>query len=268
MNSKTRIAVITGGNRGLGFEICRQLGKYAIKIIFTARSSKNGEKARLELEKQGIDAEVFVMDVRNSERVKALADHLQTHYGGLDILVNNAAIAKSTFDQIEVVHETIDTNVFAVIDICEQLLPLMRKEGCVVMVSSSQGFRSFLSPLLRSRFDRLCTVNDIHVLMKEFVQDVLEGKHEQKGWPPSTYRVSKLALNKLTQILGDDFKAHGNPKKILINAVDPGWINTEMGGANAPKTVEEGADTPVWLTLLKDEERQGDLYLDRQRVDW
>ncbi len=264
----TRTAIITGGNRGLGFEICRQLGNRGVKIILTSRSAQRGEQAMLELAANGVAAEVFVMDVRDPDRVEALADYLQSNHDGLDILVNNAAVAMSKLDQRDVAQETIDTNVFAPVAISDRLMPLMRERGRIVMVSSQQGKRSFLSSSLLTRFDAEQTVDGMLAMMREFVVDVLAGTYESKGWPASTYRVSKLVLNKITQILAKDLTASGNPKRILVNAVDPGWIQTEMGGPEAPRTPEEGAEAPVWLALLDDDGPQGGFYHDRTIVDW
>lgn len=267
MATPTRVALVTGGNRGIGFEICAQLGEAGVHVVLTSRVPERGQEARDQLAARGLAVEAFTLDVCDAAGIEALARHLEATHGGLDMLVNNAGVAMSGFDA-EVVRVTVDTNFSAPLALYERLLPIMRPGGRVVMVSSGMGDRSALSEDLAARFDGDLTRAELIALMGEFVDDVVQGRHEAKHWPSSAYRMSKLGLNKLTEILAAELDAAGNPKRILVNAACPGWVRTEMGGPHAPTSPEEGADTPVWLALLGDDGPQGGFFRERQPITW
>lgn len=267
MTNPARIAVVTGGNRGIGFEICRQLGKQGVHVVLTSRTADSGEKACAELAGDGVTAEAFTLDVRDADGVAALVEHVKSRHGGLDILVNNAGVAMSGFDE-EVARVTMNTNVFAPVAIYDQLLPLMRPGGRVVMVSSGMGERSFLSEALAARLDGETTRDGVLAMMREFVDDVAAGTHESKGWPSSAYRMSKIALNKLTEVIGAELDEADDDRGILINAACPGWVRTDMGGPHATRTPAEGAETPVWLALLGEDGPQGGFFRDGKPVSW
>ena len=147
--------------------------------------------------------------------------------------------------------------------VTEALLPLMREDGTVVMVSSGMGELSCVSPALQGRF--LAPDLDLpalSALMREFVDDVAHHRHREHGWPSSAYRVSKVGLNALTRVL-----AREHPK-LRINAVCPGWVRTDMGGRSAPREVREGAASIVWAALLRPNGPTGGFFRDGQPIDW
>src|SRR6266542_1594049 len=238
--SKKRLAVVTGANRGIGHEIARQLAAAGVEVIATSRDPQQGRAVAKEL---GVRA--FALDVTDDKSIDVLASELRD---GLDILVNNAGVAKNGFD-VYVVKQTLGVNFFGAMQVTERLLPLLRADARIVMVSSGMGELSSLSRELRARFDDpSLTKSELVVLMESFVDDVAAGIHGEKGWPTSAYRVSKVGVNALTRILARELR--DDPRRIFVNAACPGWVRTDMGGRSAPRSPEECARTPVWLALL------------------
>ncbi|MFQ5694342.1 MAG: SDR family oxidoreductase [Nitrospinota bacterium] len=232
---KEKVAVVTGGNRGIGLEVCRQLAAKGVTVVLTARDEEKGRRACEALGGKGLGVLFHRLDVTDGRSVRDLARRLQKEFGGLDILVNNAGVLidrdRSGLNvDMEAVRETMETNVYGPWRLCQALVPLMRKRrgGRIVNVSSYMG-------AIRN----------------------LGG-----GYP--AYRLSKAALNALTLILADELRG----TKILVNSMTPGWVRTDMGGRSAPRSVEEGADTAVWLALLPDGGPTGKFFEDRKVVPW
>jgi carbonyl reductase 1 len=256
--STSRLALVTGANRGIGYEIVRQLAAEGVEVVATSRSPDEGKHAA-----QQLGVRYFPLDVTRRESIDALAEHLRD---GLDILVNNAGISMKGFDA-DVVRGTLAVNYWGAKNVTDRLLPLVRSHGRIVMVSSGMGELSSVSAQLRARFlDPTLTVQELNVLVESFVGDVVAGVHGDKGWPSSAYRVSKIALNALTRILARDLAP--DPRHILVNAVCPGWVRTKMGGASAPRSPEQGARTPVWLALLPDGGPSGGFFRDQRTIAW
>jgi NAD(P)-dependent dehydrogenase (short-subunit alcohol dehydrogenase family) len=239
MNYTTKIAVVTGANRGLGFETCRQLGKQGIKVILTSRDENKGKTAAGKLQSEGLDVSYYQLDVSNSESIKRLAEFIKSEFGKLDILVNNAGIMLDYYENtddsifntnVDTLRKTMDTNVYGLLLLCQALIPLMKKHnyGRVVNVSSGAG--------------QLTDMNS--------------------GYP--TYRISKTSINALTRIFANELKRNN----ILVNSVCPGWVKTDMGGSNAPRSLAEGVDTIVWLATLPDGSPTGGFFRDRQPIAW
>ncbi len=257
MSSK-KLAVVTGANRGIGYEIARQLAAEAVEVVATSRNRDEGEAAARKL-----GVRHFPLDVTRPESIESLAEHVRD---GVDILVNNAGISMKGFDA-HVARATLATNFWGAKNVTDRLLPLIRKGGRIVMVSSGMGELSSLSPALRGRFlDPLLTEGGLAELVESFVRDVESGTHGEKGWPSSAYRVSKVALNALARILAR--RLASDPRGILVNAVCPGWVRTNMGGPGASRSPEEGARTPVWLALLPSDGPTGGFFRDRRTIDW
>ncbi|MBW4575509.1 MAG: SDR family oxidoreductase [Aphanothece sp. CMT-3BRIN-NPC111] len=239
MNTTKKIAVVTGANRGLGFETCRQLAKQGIKVILTSRDEAKGKAAVEKLQADGLDVAYHKLDVTNPESIEDLAQFIKNEFGKLDILVNNAGIVldplgepdNSIFNaNVDTLRKTMDTNVYGPLLLCQALIPLMKPHnyGRVVNVSSGAG--------------QLSEMNT--------------------GYPG--YRISKTSLNALTRIVANELKG----TNILVNAVCPGWVRTDLGGPNATRTVEQGADTIVWLATLPDDGLTSGFFRDRQPIDW
>jgi NAD(P)-dependent dehydrogenase (short-subunit alcohol dehydrogenase family) len=237
---KQQIALVTGSNRGIGFEIVKQLAMKKIEVILTSRNSDNGEAAVRKLARDGVKKVVAMeLDVTNQVSADNLLDKVEKTFGRLDILVNNAAIlidreeVAASNANLESVKATLETNLIGAWRMCKAFVPLMKKNGYgrIVNVSSGSG---------------------------EFEYMATSGGY----WP--AYSVSKASLNALTVMLASELKG----TNILVNAVCPGWVRTDMGGSNATRSVEEGADTPVWLATLADGGPTGHNYYDKKQISW
>jgi NAD(P)-dependent dehydrogenase (short-subunit alcohol dehydrogenase family) len=232
-----RVALVTGGNRGIGLEICRQLGRRGdIHVVLTARNEAKGKAAAARLRENGADVEFRGLDVTSEKDIRALVDWLAASHGRCDILVNNAGIvadprgSRVLDSKLATYRETLDTNLLGPLLLAQALVPLMKKNryGRIVNISSGQG-----------------QLADMGV-----------------GTP--AYRISKTALNALTRTLAAELQGSG----ILVNSACPGWVRTDMGGPGAPRTVEQGADTPVWLATLPDGGPTGGFFRDRKPIAW
>ncbi|MCR4336853.1 MAG: SDR family oxidoreductase [Candidatus Omnitrophica bacterium] len=240
--TKTKIAVVTGGNRGIGFEVCRQLAQQGILVILTSRDQVAGIEAAETLQRQGLPVRFRALDVTHAANIVELKNFLEKEFGRCDILVNNAGIfpdAKSADTEefpsffhakIKTIEEAMTTNVYGPILLCQALVPLMRKNqyGRIVNMSSGMG--------------QLTGMNG--------------------GYP--AYRISKTAINTVTRIVNDELQG----ENILINSMCPGWVKTRMGGAGATRSVEQGADTAVWLAALPDGGPTGKFFRDREEIAW
>ncbi|EYF07541.1 SDR family oxidoreductase [Chondromyces apiculatus] len=260
-----RTALITGGNRGIGFEVARQLGQKGVRVILTSRDDAAGKAAAEKLTAEGGQVTHEPLDVTRDDSARALAERLGAAQGGLDILVNNAGAMRQGFNA-DIARDTIETNFFGPLRVTEALLPLLRPGARIVMVSSGLAERDKLGPALKERFHQPFTRDEIVAHMRRFVDAVAAGKHAAEGWPSSAYVVSKLGLNALTDHLARELDAAGHG--ILCNAVCPGWVRTDMGGPSANRSVEEGADTPVWLATAPEHRHQGGIFRDRKPVPW
>lgn len=261
-----RIAVVTGGNKGIGFEICRQLAQRGLHVALTSRDPAKGKTAAEKLRAEGLSVEHRTLDVAREDSARAVASDLKAEHGAIDILVNNAGIAMDGFNA-EVARNTIQTNYFGALYATSHLLPLLREKGRIVMVSSGVADRSRLAAPLRARFhSNDMTLDELSSHMQAFVDAVARGNHEAEGWPSSAYCVSKIGLNKLTEILGKQLST--DSRGILCNAACPGWVRTDMGGRNASRSPAEGAETPVWLALLPEGGPQGGFFRDEAPASW
>ncbi len=242
MSTTKKVAVVTGANRGLGFETCRQLAQQGIAVILTSRDEEKGKAAAEKLQSEGLDVKFYPLDVTSAESIEGLAQFIRNEFGKLDILVNNAGIAKDPLDypegsvfnaKINILQQTIETNVYGPLLLCQALIPLMKEQnyGRVVNVSSRIGQISGMDEISTS-------------------------------YP--AYRISKTALNVVTRMVANELK----DTNILVNSVCPGWVRTDMGGPNALRTIEEGVDTIVWLATLPDDGPTNGFFRDRQSIPW
>jgi len=262
-----RTAVVTGANRGIGLTICRELARKGLHVVLTSRDEAKGRAAGEALRGEQLDVSYHRLDVTKSESVAALAEHLKRTRGGLDVLVNNAGASLEGFNA-DVARDTLEVNFFGPLRTTDGLLAILRPLGRIVMVTSGLGDRGSLSAGLAARFEHPEAMkrDELIGLMQKFVEDVAAGEHASAGWPSSAYRVSKIGLNALTAILGRELARDG--RDILCNAASPGWVRTDMGGASAPRSVEQGAETPVWLALLPEGGPQGGVFADKAEAAW
>lgn len=236
MADTTRIALVTGGNRGIGLEICRRLAQHGLAVILTARDASKGKAAAKALQDLQLAVEFQRLDVSSCRSIGACVASVAERRGRIDVLVNNAGImidprgSRFLDSKLDTYRDTLETNLYGPLQLAQAVMPLMKanRYGRIVNVSSGQGQLS------------------------------------EMGAGTPAYRVSKTALNALTRILAAEF--HGS--NILVNSMCPGWVRTAMGGEAAPRTPEEGADTALWLATLPDDGPTGGFFRDRKPLDW
>jgi carbonyl reductase 1 len=255
-----RRIVVTGGNRGLGLETCRQLARKGAHVVLAARDPEEAAKAAASLSSEGT-VSPGTLDVVDERSIAAFAEACRS-YGPLHGLVNNAGASFSGFDG-DVARRTLDTNLRGPLRITDALQPLLEPGATVVMVSSQMGDLSVVSAglqkeLMAPDLDRAAVL----AVADRFVRAVSDGKHERLGFPSNAYSVSKLLLNALTRVLARELQ------DLRVNAVCPGWVKTRMGGRSAPRSVEEGASGITWAALLGVEGPTGGLFRDGQPIDW
>jgi NAD(P)-dependent dehydrogenase (short-subunit alcohol dehydrogenase family) len=206
-----KTALVTGANKGIGHEICRQLREAGFTVILTARDLQKGRQAAMAL-----GCEFLQMDVSDPQSVSAAAGAVKEKYGRLDVLVNNAGIIVNGSDsasaRLEDVKKTFDTNFFGAFCVSNVFTPLLKKSKDARIISVSSGMGSILEP----------------------------------GGGYFAYRTSKAALNAMTAIMAIDLAG-----SVKVNAICPGWVKTDMGGSGAPRNVKQGADTVTWLATEK-----------------
>lgn len=254
-------AVITGTSRGIGKQIARDLARLGWDVLATSRDAALGAKTAEE-----IGVPFHALDVASSESIAALAKDLEADGRGVDALVNNAGIALDGFDA-EVAKKTMAVNFFGMVETTDRLLPLVRPGGRLVMVSSGMGELSCIRGELRERLASPALERaELVEIASRFVREVGQGTHERSGFPSSAYRVSKVCMNAFVRVLAKELA--DDPRKILVNAACPGWVRTDMGGESAPRSVKEGARTPVWLATLPEGGPTGGFFRDEKPAEW
>ncbi|XP_063908529.1 carbonyl reductase [NADPH] 1-like [Zophobas morio] len=253
--SPHKVALVTGGNKGIGYAIVKGLcEKYQGIVYLTARDVGRGEAAVCKLKELGFSPEFHQLDICDQNSIDKLRDHLLKNHGGLDLLINNAAIAFK-HDSPEPFSEqakiTVEVNYFATLKTCETLFPLLRNDGRVVNLSSSAGHLSRIpSAELRNNFnDPAITVPELNKLLEQFIQDAKDNQHQERGWGNSAYVVSKVGLSALTKIQQREFDQENPNRNISVNSVHPGYVDTDMTSHKGPWSIEQGARAPLFLAL-------------------
>ncbi|XP_045920120.1 carbonyl reductase [NADPH] 1-like [Micropterus dolomieu] len=253
----TRVALVTGSNKGIGLAIVRVLCKqFQGDVYLAARDVGRGQEAVESLASEGLTALFHQLDINDPSSITTAAAYFKDKYGGVDVLVNNAGIAFGMADttpfavQAEV---TLKTNFFATRDMLTHFLPIIKAGGRVVNISSFVSSLALkqCSSALQERFrSEDITEEELVGLMQCFVEEAKKGEHKQGGWPETAYGISKTGLTTLSMILARRLSNERPNDGILLNACCPGWVQTDMAGSKAPKTPDEGAVTPVYLALL------------------
>lgn len=271
----SRVAVVTGGNKGIGLAIVKGLCKQFDGIVYlTARDIDRGLNAVKQLEEEDLKPKFHQLDITDESSIKTFRDYLQKTYGGLDVLINNAAIAFKT-DSTEPfalqAEETVRVNYFALRKVCNILYPLLKPHARVAHLSSSAGLLSKIpSSSLQKRFiDPKLTEEKLDDLMREFVDNAKANTHLENGWSSSAYSTSKVGVSALSVIHQAMFDK--DPREdIVVNAVHPGYVDTDMTSHKGILTTEQGAVAPIYCALLpKNTEIKGKfIWYDKTLVDW
>jgi len=237
-----RLAVVTGGNRGLGFETCRQLAQAGLKVLLTARDPVAGRDAAALLVGEGLDVDSIKLDVTDPVGIAGLSTVLRINYGRCDVLINNAGAIFDPADpedpdvsgvlhaHTDTVRRSMEVNLYGPLRLIQEVIPVMHEHWYGRIVNVSTTMASF---------------------------------HEMGGgWPG--YRLSKVALNALTRIVAVELEG----TNIKVNAADPGWVRTAMGGEHATRSPQAGAATALRLATLPDDGPTGGFFRDHEVIPW
>lgn len=235
-----KVAIVTGANRGMGFETCRQLARLGFKVILCCRDLQLGERAADTLRNEGLRVEAFRLDLTKPEEIAALVMHARRDLRRVDVLVNNAGIYLevggtnindriSAFDaRLEVVRAILETNLIGPFALSQGIIALMRDRGHgrVVSLTSAMGQLS-----------------------------------DMGGGAPG-YRMAAVAINGMTKMFAEELRG----TDVLVNSVDPGWVRTKS--PDATRSIEEGVVTTVWLATLPAGGPSGQFFRDKQPIPW
>ncbi|XP_045456662.1 carbonyl reductase [NADPH] 3-like [Melitaea cinxia] len=265
-----KVAVVTGANKGIGFAIVRGLCKRFDGVVYlTSRNEKRGKDAVAALENEGLRPKYHQLDITSTQSLQVFHDYIKEKYGYIDVLVNNAGIMfKSNAPEPEGVQaeETLRVNYFSVLSTCEILFPLLRNGARVVNISSSLGHLSYIpSEKLRQKFqDPKLTIPELSDLMRQYVEAAKQGTQAAE-WGDSAYNVSKVGLTALTMIQ----QRLLNDRDIKVNAVHPGYVDTDMSSHQGPLSIDQGAQAPLYLALDAPDSVKGQyVWYDKRIVSW
>jgi NAD(P)-dependent dehydrogenase (short-subunit alcohol dehydrogenase family) len=237
IKTERRVALVTGSNRGIGFETSRQLAKNGIHVIMTSRNEGHGQNAAQQLKAENLEVTFCSLDVMKQESIDRAFAFVSNEFGRLDILINNAGVyLDESYEtpllnsSLDTIRDSLETNTYGPIRMIQKFAPLMKRQnaGRIVNVSSGMGQLS-----------------------------------EMEGGSPG-YRISKTALNAVTRIVAAELKN----ANILVNSVCPGWVRTDMGGPEAELTPAQGAETLVWLATLPQGGPTGGFFRNKKPIEW
>ena len=233
--TEKKIAIVTGGNRGIGFEICRQLAKNQFYVILTSRDQEKGKYATEKLLTEKLSVHYHPLDVADLQSRISLKNYVDDKFGKIDVLVNNAGVYLDQSVQglnvsLEVIQNTLEINLLGPLILCQLFIPLMKSQNYGRIINLSSGM----------------------------------GSLDEMGSGSAAYRISKTALNAMTKIFANEVRNYN----ILINSMCPGWVRTEMGGPGAVRSVKKGAETAVWLAMLPEGGPTGGFFRDNKKIPW
>ncbi|KAH7653718.1 Short-chain dehydrogenase/reductase SDR protein [Dioscorea alata] len=280
--SSETVAAVTGSNRGIGYEIARQLAVHGLHVIVTSRDSKHGREVVGSLREEGLSVDYCQLDVLNEVSIQTFARWISEKYGGLDILVNNAGVNFNTGsdNSVEYAERVINTNYFGVKRMIEAVIPIMRPSiyGARILNVSSRlgranGRRNRVDDMtLREQLlrDECLSEELIDGMVLKFLDQVKNGTWVSNGWPQmfTDYSVSKLAVNAYTRLMAKRLSTRPDGEKVYINCFCPGWVKTAMTGWQGNVSAEEGADTGVWVVLKSGLADTGKFFAERREISF
>jgi len=234
--AQRRVALVSGGNRGIGYAICRALARKGCAVVLGARNAAEGRAAAAALQAEGLTVEFRLLDVARDASVRACVAAVMKRHGRIDILVNNAGVlldprgSRVLDSRLNTYRDTLEVNFYGAVRLAQAVAPPMRTARYGRIVNLSSGL----------------------------------GQLRDMGTGTPAYRVSKTALNALTRMLAAELKDTG----VLVNSMCPGWVRTRMGGPKAERKPEQAADTAVWLAMLPPSGPSGGFFRDRKRLPW
>jgi NAD(P)-dependent dehydrogenase (short-subunit alcohol dehydrogenase family) len=235
MSQNKQVALVTGGNRGIGYELVKQLALKGFKVILASRDPEMGHKAVQKLKESNLDVSFVVMDVDNQESISQAANKVNERYGRLDVLINNSGVYLEENKKLvamdpSILERTMKTNFFGAYHVIRSFIPLMEKRG----------------------YGRIINVSSEYGAMSDMTYPGV-----------GAYKLSKFALNGLTRLVAAEISGD-----IKINAVDPGWVSSDMGGPSAPRTPKQAAQSILWLATIGPEGPNGGFFRDGKQIDW
>ena len=240
MTTNRKVAVITGSYKGLGRAIASKVAQQEdIWVIITSRKETDCQATEQKLKAEGIEVDCHQLDVSDAESVSEFMEWLRSAYGRIDILVNNAGVSNANLPteasiltaKAETMVDTFQINAIGALRMCQAVIPMMQQQG----------------------YGRIVNVSTEMASLQQIPQDF---------YPTApSYRMSKVGLNAITVLLAKELK----DTNILINSYSPGWTKTDMGGVDAPYTVEEGAETAIYLATLPDGGSQGGFFAEMRK---
>lgn len=268
--SKETVAVVTGSSKGIGLQIVKDLAKTGVTTVLTGRDAGRGEKVVAALKAEGYESVVFhPLEITSAESIDSLAAWLKSEFGGFDILINNAGVLIEKLSY-EVAKETINANYYAVKLVINKLLPVLRPGGRILNTGSSLGQLALLQDVKVAEKlgdEEHLTEDVVDSVAAEYLEDVKAGRTEKK-WSKlePQYAESKMFIGAYTRALAKVLEG------VYVNVYHPGYIETDMTtnlqyGKKA--TVQDAADTPVWLVLLpKEDYPNGQFFYNREQFAW
>ncbi|XP_010523410.1 PREDICTED: (+)-neomenthol dehydrogenase [Tarenaya hassleriana] len=281
--SSENIAVVTGANRGIGFEIARQLAGQGLTVVLTARNAETGLEAAKVLQNECLKVEFHQLDVTDSSSIREFGQWIKETFGGLDVLVNNAGVNYNlgSDNSVEFAQTVVATNYYGTKNMTEAMIPLMRlsRQGTrIVNVSSRLGRLNgrrnrIANSALREALANPDTLTEelIDDTVSSFLNQVEDGTWESGGWPQTftDYSVSKLAVNAYTRVKAKELSERPEGEKVYVSCFCPGWVKTAMTGYEGNMSAEDAADTGVWLALLlSDHAVTGKFFAERREINF
>ena len=264
--------LVTGANRGIGLEICRQLDAMGHCVILCSRDLEKGIESAKSFSKNVI---VKQLDVTNENSIQNLYEFVEKEIGKLDVLINNAGLGANQNSQkksvLTNVKNFVEANVYGVQKMKEISIPILQKVGIISEKESAKNTSlTNVKHTMETNFYGAWRMIQVFVPLlqkteKGRIINISSGMGQLKNLTGeyAGYSLSKASLNALTIMFSNELKNYG----ISVNAICPGWVKTDMGGPNAPKSVSEGADTAVWLAN-ENEIPTGKFFKERKEIDW